>query len=202
MPKRPGKYMKILGFERPHQVWDYLPKWASGMREEERNARSAILDMHAVIEDLLKTILYEKVAELIWQGPDNTPQLTQKRKKSVKEAVSRFSFGALYALLKPALDSFDEEQLAPIRSIQKARNTVAHRSVSEVRYKGKNPCVDCNSLAQLYYESWVAICQLQEFISHRIVGWHAEIKAQADFYHRHALRGLGGNTQANGDGSS
>ncbi len=184
MEVEPGKYMKLLGLKSSHDVRRYVPRWVSDSTDARQKARSAVLDSHAVIEELLKRVVYEKLSELICVGRHDTDEALEARKKKLWKAVGRLSFGTLHNLLSPALDAFDREQFSPIAEIHEASNSLAHGS-TQVAYKGKDACSDPECLAQLFFEAFGIMQQLDEFMDFMIEHPRAERREYAELRKRH-----------------
>jgi len=187
MCKGRDRYLKLLGCDVPDQVWQWVPRWSSDLTEREHLVRSAILEIHASIEERLKFILYEKLSEYIYvdtSDPEGRAK-ADRQKAALRKHVDRMSFGAVYALLKPCLDSFHEPELSHIRDIQRVRNDVTHEDLGATRYKERSPFDDPECFAQLFFDGFVVRQHLSEFIANRIDDARFEAREHAKFYWRH-----------------
>jgi hypothetical protein len=187
---QPGRYTAFMNCSTPEQVVQAARRWSSDVTDHEHLVRSTILEIDAGIEVLLKKILYEKLSELVWVdtlATDGEERAVEQR-ESLSKYVERMSFGAVHSMLKPCLEAFDKDQLAPIGDIRRLRNEVTHGIPDRANYKGRNPFRDSECLAQLFVESWVVREQLSELIMHRIDGARALHRQNAEFYDKHAAR--------------
>jgi hypothetical protein len=146
-----NKYTDFIHCRTPEEVRAKVREWSSSLSDQDHLIRSTILDIHANIEHRLKQILYHHMSPLILQG-DNKQKNT-KRRIALERTIDRMSFMNIYRLLKPCLDAFSSSELSCIRDINEVRNQVAHGDIEKVSYKGGNPFIDHDCLAQLFVES-------------------------------------------------
>jgi hypothetical protein len=161
------RYLDLVGFSSPQQAYKRIKEWVSSLSDDEHLIRSTIFDIHAGIELELRQIMYHYLKALVFQTDDEKEN--EAAMKPFEKMIERLSFGDMYRILKPILESWAYPDLQSIGPINELRNQVAHRAaVDEIRYKGRNPFRDADAFAQVFFEAWAVRQKLTKFFERAI----------------------------------
>jgi hypothetical protein len=160
-------YTELLNCKTPEEVIKKVTAWSSGKSFEEHKIRSAILDIHASVEQYLKVILFETLFNTM--PIYNDEKVNLKNKEKLNKTIEKMNFSVIHKLLKPSLDAYDSPDLDNLQPINECRNQVAHRDLKDVKYKGKNPFIDTECLAQYFIECWSVKKMLSKFLGKMIL---------------------------------
>ena len=149
------KYATLINCRTEEEVQKAVLEWTSNKSEKEHLIRSAILEIHALVEDNLKFILFEFLVPSV--SIVESKKIFKKRKDILSNMVTKLSFQQVFRLLKPGLDAFDNPNLKPIDDLNKVRNLAVHQDINKVIYKNRNPFKDFDCLAQIFFDGW-AVC--------------------------------------------
>lgn len=159
---RHGNFCDELGCTSIRELCDRAAQWNLDISDEQHLVRSCILELHAVVEAMLKHILFHHMLLLVEDieeyHEENEPQI-----KVLAEAIKRLSCGAVLQLLHPCLQAWGGNIMDPLPEINRVRNSVAHRKPEDAQYKGRNPFTDPDALAELIHDAKIIRSELGEF---------------------------------------
>jgi DNA-directed RNA polymerase subunit F len=152
-PQRPDRYLELMNFSSPEEAYERVKELASGLSDNQHLIRSCIFDLHAAIELELRRILYHTFKAQLFLTSDE-----KKNSATIAEMdkmIRRLSFMDMYRILRPVLESWPYGDFQSIGPLNDARNTAAHGdAVDKVLYKGRNPFMDADCFAQMYFDVW------------------------------------------------
>jgi hypothetical protein len=186
-------YMDLINCSTPEEVYVKVREWSSDLTEEEHIVRSTIFDIDADIERILKQVLYQSLVGLIFNGDGQEEY--EKHCQKLEKMVNNLPFGHVYPVLRPALDAAPHDEFDDINKIHQVRNSLAHpKNLSKVTYKGRNPFLDHDALAQLFFDGWAIRQQLSEFYDKMIAAPKTMLEHYEKFYweNRDRVEGAGG----------
>ena len=163
------KYLDLVGFSSPEEAYKKIKEWVSSLSDDEHLIRSTVFDIHAGVELLLRQITYHYLKALVFQTDDEKKNETAV--KPFERMIERLSFGDMYRILKPCLDSWPYLDLASIAPLNELRNQLAHRAtVDKITYKGRNPFRDADAFAQVFFDAWAVRQDLTKFFERAVDG--------------------------------
>ncbi|MHB8841245.1 MAG: hypothetical protein ACYC56_05565 [Candidatus Aquicultor sp.] len=159
-------FAEALGCGNMREVSEKAANWNFNLPEDQHLIRSAILSLHANIEDILKHILFHHMVRLISEDAYHPQDETHIQ--TLIDNIKRLSFSTVLNLLQPCLDAWDNEPLKCLKDINRVRNDAAHRDPDHTLYKGRNPFKDYDALAELLSDTIYAHAELGEFFIQKI----------------------------------
>ena len=89
----------------------------------------------------------------------------------------------MYRVLIPVLDSWPSDDLCSIQAINETRNIAAHGgNTDKVLYKGRNPFLDADCFAQLYFDVWAIKQSMSRFFDMVIEKPKAQLRRYVEKY--------------------
>lgn len=163
MTKTPyGSFCNELGCTNIQDLCDRAARCNRKISDDQHLIRSCILELHAVVEVMLKHVLFHHMLLLIENieeyHEENEPQI-----KALAETIKRFSCGTVLQLLYPCLKAWGSSVMDPLPEINQVRNLVAHRKLENVQYKGRNPFTDPDAFAEFIHDTEIVLSELGEF---------------------------------------
>lgn len=155
------EYVDLINCKTAKDVREAILDWTSEKSKEEHLIRSAILESHALIEQYLRKILFESLVDILCNYGDE--QTIEKCKKELNNTINSLSFSQIYRLLKPSFEAFGSSDLENIPHINNTRNLAVHGDIDKTLYKNRNPYLDHDALAQLFFEGWAIRQTLDKF---------------------------------------
>jgi len=147
-----GRYLGLLNFDTPEHAYSEIRNLASELSEKEHLIRSCIFDLHAAVEIELRRIIYHTFIDQLFLTDDE--EHNNKIKSDLERTIDKLGFMDMYRLLRPILLSWPYPDFESIEAINQVRNQAAHGDLSKISYKGRNPLVDADAFAQLYFDVW------------------------------------------------
>jgi hypothetical protein len=180
-PMKNGDFMKLISCRTPEEVYERVRGWSSDFSQDQHLVRSTILDIQADLEGLLKYVLNQALMAVLFQTNDEAK--SNGAKDDLDKTIGQMNFSSVFRILQPILRAYPSRDLDAIQAINELRNRVAHsRSLSDVKYKGRNPFTDADCFAQVFLDAWAARKALQDF-HQRMIEEPASIAAlHARFY--------------------
>ncbi len=164
MPSRSKNYyLKRLGFESSNLVYRELANVLPKRSEKIRLIASAMNEIHATLDEILKSILTAQLTTFHRTSDQTTHKALQKK---LKVPVQRMNFVHVFRLLAPLLKHYSQlsrNDLKNLDTINKIRNEITHEGFEKVDYKGRNPFHDEDSLAQIIFDCAVLVNRLHAF---------------------------------------
>jgi hypothetical protein len=147
-------------------VWREVPKLASELSGDHHVVRSAIIDLHLSVEIEMRRFLYFFLRGMIL-GKDKEER--NKKAQPLLRSVDSFTFGQMWRIMQFAIKGGPWPDLAQIGELSKTRNQVAHGTpVEQIDYRGRNPFLDGDCFAQMYFDAW-AISQCFPKLLYKII---------------------------------
>ena len=148
-----GRYLDLLNFSSAEEAYKGIKKLASNLSDNEHLIRSCIFDLHAAAELELQRLVYHMLHRMIGFTDDKAEN--EKKVDGLDRMVSGLSYGQMWRLLRPVLESWPFPEFSSFPELNVTRNQAAHgRSVAAVTYKGRNPFQDVDCFAQMYLDVW------------------------------------------------
>jgi hypothetical protein len=176
-----GDFMKLISCRTPEEVYERVRGWSSDLSQDEHLVRSTILDIQASLEGQLKYVLNQVLMTVLFQGSDRTKN--SGAEDDLYGTVAQMSFSSVFRILRPVLRAFPSKDFDAIQAINDLRNRVAHsKSLSDVKYKGRNPFTDADCFAQVFLDAWAARQGLKDFYQRMIEEPASMAALHARFY--------------------
>jgi hypothetical protein len=180
-PHRPNRYLDLLNFRSPEEAYLRVKEMASELSDDQHLIRSCIFDLYAAIELELRRLMYHTFKEQLFLTSDE-----KKNKETIaafEKAIRRLGFMDMYRILRPVLESWPYPDLQSIGSLNEARNAAAHGdAVDKVFYKNRNPFVDADCFAQMYFDVWAMKQEMAKFFDRAIERPRRILKRYIDKY--------------------
>jgi hypothetical protein len=151
MEKKENKYMDLLNIQNEIQVHEEIKKMSSNLSDKEHLIRSSILEMHAAVEIELRRIFYHTFYSHLFLTNDE--KQNEKTIKNFEISISKLGFIEMWRILKTTMIPWYQD-FESIEDINTVRNQVTHADISKVNYKNRNPFLNPDCLAQIYFDVW------------------------------------------------
>lgn len=159
------RYLKLLHIS-AEEAWDKVSELASNLTGPQHKVRSAIIDLHYVVEIELRRMIFHCLKGLIlYRDKADREQKTKK----LEEGVGALSFGQMMRLLQFFMSDDVWPSLQNVPEINKTRNQIAHRgSIDKVLYKGRSPFKDPDAFAEMFFDVWAMQKEFEKWFDRTI----------------------------------
>jgi len=173
--------MDLLNLHSADEAYAEVKKLASALTEEQHHIRSCIFDLHAAVEAELRRIFYHTFKAQLFLTHDE--KQNDDTLKKFDKTVARLGFMDMYRVLRPVLDSWPSDDLRSIQAINETRNMAAHGdNTDKVLYKERNPFLDADCFAQLYFDVWAIKQSMSRFFDMVIEKPKAQLRRYVEKY--------------------
>lgn len=175
------RYLKLMSFKSPEEAYAQIKDLSSNLTVDQHVIRSCIFDLHAAIEMELRRIFFHTFKAQLFLTTDEEKNLETIEK--FEKAVGRLSFSDMHRVLRPVLLSWPYPDLENISSINETRNLAAHsNAVDRVTYRGRNPFIDADCFAQMFFDVWAIQQSMTKFFGWVITAPRDRMKRYVDRY--------------------